>query len=651
MSSSTAARSLCCARCERSISAPTNPAVNTLVQRPTRARSAALCALFALLALPASVRAQSANGWALDRYEPASAGDPFFVAEHPWYSRTRRFSLGTTVDFTRNPLVLRAPMSQPQVVIDNMVLLHVHAAVALFDRVAITASLPVSLTQTAGPSSGSAAASGLSAYAAGPALGDPRLGARVRIFGQSDESYFSLHVGGQLFFGVIPWSGDEHWVTDEAMRGRAYLTGAGRVGPMRYSLSAGYHFRRPAQLARQVIDGDVFVTAGLALVALDGKLHVGPEFWANIVPASFGVANVDPTVNAEATLGINYVLANALSLGIAGGPGLASSAGSPTFRGLVRVAYTPFSAETAPAPRDDDRDGVPDDDDQCPGEASGERSDPARRGCPAPRLDRDGDGVLDDQDLCPEEEPSSMRDRARTGCNLPDQDHDGVADHDDQCVDQPRGEHEDGARAGCPDGDEDGDGVRNGEDQCRDAAQGAVADPARVGCAAPDSDGDTVQDPVDRCVDRPGIPQPNTDEHGCPTALVGFDGRALIVTGPVDFVANRDTLTAASNATLDAVAAAINALPERVRVIDVQAHEADNVPRDRAVNLTQRRADAVRAYLAAHGVTANRLQSHGMGASAPRVDPQGLRGAALTRARGQNRRVEFVVIDPAPAAR
>lgn len=625
--------------------------MNTPVQRPLRARSLALSALLTLTALPAAARAQSADGWALDRYEPATAGDPFFVAEHPWYNRTRLFSAGITADFARNPLVLRGPMTQPRVVIDNMVVLHAHAAIALFDRVAISVSLPFSLLQTAGASSGTTSATGLSAYTAGAAIGDPRLGARVRIFGQSDESYFSLHAGGQLFFGVIPWSGDEHWVTDEAMRGRAYLTGAGRVGPMRYSLSAGYHFRRPAQRAQQVIDGDVFVTAGLALVALDGKLHVGPEFWANIVPSSFGVANVDPTINAEATLGINYVLANVLSLGIAGGPGLASSAGSPTFRGLLRVAYTPFSAETAPAPRDDDRDGVPNDDDQCPSEASGERSDPARRGCPAPRTDRDGDGVFDDRDLCPDEEPSSMRDRAREGCNLPDQDHDGVADRDDQCVDQPRGEHEDAARAGCPDGDDDGDGVRNGEDQCRAVAQGPVPDPARAGCEAPDSDGDTVRDPVDRCADRPGIPQPNSDQHGCPTALVAFDGRALIVSGPIVFAGNRDALSPASNATLDAVAAAINALPERVRVIDVQAHEADNVPADRAVNSTQRRADAVRAYLAAHGVTATRLQSHGMGASAPRTNPQGLRGAALAQARAQNRRVEFIVIDPAPAAR
>jgi hypothetical protein len=306
----------------------------------------------------ATVTAQSPGGFALDRFEPATAGDPFFVAEHPWYSRTRFFSAGITVDYARNPLVFRPPMSEPSVVIDHMVVLHTSAAIALFDRVAISVSLPISLLQTAGPAGGHPSPIGTMAFTAGPAPADPRLGARVRIFGQSDTDPLSLHVGGQLFFGVIPWNGDEQWVTDEVMRGRAYLTGAGRAGPVRYALSLGYHFRRRTELVRTVMDGDFFVTAGAALIALDGRLHVGPEFWANIVPGSFGLRDVDATVNAEATLGISYTIANLLQLGVAGGPGLSSSVGSPTFRGLVRVAYTPLrNADHASRPSRSERDG------------------------------------------------------------------------------------------------------------------------------------------------------------------------------------------------------------------------------------------------------------------------------------------------------
>lgn len=604
--------------------------------------------------------APSVDGWALNRYEPSTAGDHFFVAEHPWYNRTRLFSLGITADFTRNPLVLRPPMSDPRVVIDNMLVLHANAAIALFDRVAISASLPFSLLQTAGAAGTNPSPIGLMAYTAGPAPGDPRIGARVRIFGQSDEDPISLHVGGQLFLGVIPWSGDEHWVTDEVMRGRAYVTGAGRAGPVRYSLTMGYHFRRHTELFRTVIDGDFFVTAGAALIALDGRLHVGPEFWANVVPASFGQPNRDATVNAEATLGISYTIANLLQLGVAGGPGLSSSAGTPTFRGLFHVAYTPFSEETASRTVRPDRDGdaVPDEEDQCPDETNSPRPDVTRPGCALPRVDSDDDGVFDDVDLCPNEPIGRVRDSGRPGCSLADRDDDGVADALDQCVDQPRGEHEAISRAGCPDADTDGDGVFDSEDQCAQIAVGTIADPERAGCPAPDRDQDTVPDHLDRCADQPGIPQVNaatpsapSEQNGCPTALLSFDGRQLRMSQPIRFRTNHAEISPESQPLLDAVAAAINALPASIRVIDVQSHEMDDSRRDMALNLSQRRADAVRAYLVQRGnVAPTRLNSHGFGGSVPVVNTRGLRGAALQNARNQNLRTELVVIDPAPPA-
>jgi OOP family OmpA-OmpF porin len=623
------------------------------VKRHTCTHAPLFAAAAAAVALSFAPRAQAqsaVNGWALNRYEPATAGDSFFVAEHPWYNRTRLFSLGITADFTRNPLVIRGPMAEPRVVIDNMVVLHANAAIALFDRVAITASVPFSLLQTAGAAGGAMSPVGLMAYTAGPAPGDPRLGLRARIFGQSDEDPISLHVGGQVFLGFIPWSGDEHWVTDEALRARANVTAAGRAGPVRYSLSLGYHFRRRTELARTVMDGDFFVTAGAALTALDGKLHVGPEFWANVVPGSFGQSNVDPTINAEATLGLSYSIANVLDLGIAGGPGLTGSAGTPTFRGLFRVAYAPHSPETTPAPPDSDNDAVPDEQDACPSESASPRPDPTRPGCPLPRRDTDGDEVFDDVDLCPSEPVGRVRDPGRPGCSLPDRDNDAVADAIDQCADEPAGEHADPERAGCPDGDDDSDGVRNSEDVCRAEAQGTVPDPARAGCAAPDTDHDAVPDPLDRCADRPGIAQSNAEQNGCPTELLSFDGAQLRVTSPIVFRPNRDTIAPRSAPTLDAIVAAIIALPASVRVIDVRVHDGDDSGRDRAVNLSQRRADAIRAYLTQHGVAATRLNSHGYGGSMPLVPLTGLRGAALARAQAQNRRTEFVVIDPAPAA-
>ena len=66
------------------------------------------CAAAALL--PSSAWAQSAAGWAVDRYEPSPAGDVFFAAPFPWYGAPGQgFALrgGLTFDYARSPIVAR----------------------------------------------------------------------------------------------------------------------------------------------------------------------------------------------------------------------------------------------------------------------------------------------------------------------------------------------------------------------------------------------------------------------------------------------------------------------------------------------------------------------------------------------------------------
>ena len=70
-------------------------------------RSLALVVALVGSALPSVASAQTVSGWALDRYEPTTIGDVFFMAEHPWYSSTRTFSVGIIGDYAVNPLVLR----------------------------------------------------------------------------------------------------------------------------------------------------------------------------------------------------------------------------------------------------------------------------------------------------------------------------------------------------------------------------------------------------------------------------------------------------------------------------------------------------------------------------------------------------------------
>jgi outer membrane protein OmpA-like peptidoglycan-associated protein len=165
------------------------------------------------------------------------------------------------------------------------------------------------------------------------------------------------------------------------------------------------------------------------------------------------------------------------------------------------------------------------------------------------------------------------------------------------------------------------------------------------GCPiAKDTDGDGVIDPQDRCPNTPAGSR--VDQVGC---LLLFEERApaaatpgapgapaarptLILRG-VNFQTGRSVLTTTSYEVLDQVAASLIANPEiRIEI----AGYTDNTGAA-AVNLrlSQNRAAAVRAYLAAKGVALDRMTAKGYGSAspiAPNTTPAG---------RAQNRRVEL----------
>ncbi len=253
--------------------------------------------------------------------------------------------------------------------------------------------------------------------------------------------------------------------------------------------------------------------------------------------------------------------------------------------------------------------------------------------------DRDGDGVYDHRDLCPDEAEGDHPDRARLGCPAGDRDGDGVLDPDDQCRETPAGEHPDPERAGCPDGDDDGDGVVNQVDQCRAEAAGRAPDPQRAGCPAPDADGDMVPDSVDACPREAGAPATRARDHGCPGMVTVSEGQ-LRTRRPVLFAGEGDDLAPRSERVLEAVAEVLRLAPQ-VRRVRVEGHVDET---DDAMALSERRASRVVTWLTAHGVDASRLESRGLGATRP------VRPNTSRRNREHNRRVEFYLVDDAPAA-
>jgi outer membrane protein OmpA-like peptidoglycan-associated protein len=121
------------------------------------------------------------------------------------------------------------------------------------------------------------------------------------------------------------------------------------------------------------------------------------------------------------------------------------------------------------------------------------------------------------------------------------------------------------------------------------------------------------------------------------------DNGVIHINRPVFFATNRDTILPRSRQVLQAVADALGALPEIHRV-SIEGH-TDDVGDDAAnLDLSQRRANSVMAWLVAHHVDAARLEAHGFGETRPLVPGH------TTTDRSQNRRVEFHITDPAPQA-
>jgi hypothetical protein len=203
--------------------------------------------------------------------------------------------------------------------------------------------------------------------------------------------------------------------------------------------------------------------------------------------------------------------------------GLTDAIGVPLVRFVAGIGW-------APRDHDLDKDGVPDDVDQCPELPEDRDGFEDSDGCP--ELDNDDDGILDKEDACPNVAGVPSDDPKRNGCPAPvapppasDRDHDGIPDDADRCPDQP--EDKDGFQDedGCPDPDDDGDGIADTQDACPRVPGEPSMDPKLNGCPNPDRDGDTYDNAQDKCPDEPETWNGVADDDGCPDT----GGKPLVV--------------------------------------------------------------------------------------------------------------------------
>ncbi|AGP36118.1 OmpA family protein [Sorangium cellulosum] len=553
-------------------------------------------------------RAEGPGAVALSRFEPTPAGDPLFGVPSPLIGGHLVPRGLVLFDHAEDLLTLSDGVSPERVIVGSQSHLHVGGSLSLWDRLLVSASLPIALAQS-GDGPAAAAGAGAPEAPSSPALGDLRVGVRVRLLGD-DRSAFQIGTGAALH---LPTGSSDAYVGEGAVRVTPQLLLGGRVARFAWSAAGGAVMRSSENPSTLTYGG------GAAVLLWDERLQIGPEVYAETMlqGGSLSLTDrervaVDRTTSAELLLGARLRPLAGLVVGAAAGPGLGEAIGAPSFRAIGTVAWAPPAGP------------------------------PERAADPDP----DADGVSGAADACPYAYGPASADARRNGCPVEDRDEDGVADPDDACPDAAAGGGGgDPARRGCP-ADQDGDGLPDALDACPAEKGDAAGGATRPGCpsAAPsppaDQDGDGLLDDADACPREKGPASEDAAARGCPTR-VRVQGERVVLLEPVAFrVLKSDPapIDPKSEAVLAEVRDVIAQHPEWVK-IEVGAHTDGAGNAKYNETLSTARAEAVRKWLVEKGVEAERLVSKGYGASQPIADNKSAAG------REKNRRIELVVLE------
>jgi len=593
----------------------------------SRIVASALC-LFGLGVVGSSTalaQTTTAQGFSLNRFNPADHGSDWFSLDSLDIQGDGRFSLGVVGDYARKPLVIYDPDGKElESPVSDQFYLHLGGTIILRDRFRFGVNLPVLLINEG---DSGALKDQVFSTKQGFAVGDLRLGGDVRLVGNYGDA-FTLAAGVQVH---LPTGDRKAYASDGKLRLVPRIQVAGDLGSFAYAARLGFDGRFLQQNFGGQPFGNEFVFAASAGVRFaEGRGLIGPELYGSTV-VSDGAAFKSQSTPLEGVLGAHFRVTDSIRVGVGGGPGMTRALGSPQYRLLASLAY--FPAYKVAPPSDLDKDGIIDIDDACPADPGPKRNDPATNGCP----DSDGDNIIDKQDACPRVAGEPNADPKKHGCPPPkDTDGDGILDPVDACPLEPGEPNENPKKHGCPlPPDSDGDGIVDPEDACRLEPGVPSEDPKKHGCP-PDRDGDKILDVNDACPDVPGDPDEDPKKNGCPK--VKIEGKEIKIFERVEFEYNKAAIRPQSMGILTAVLRVLNEHPE-ISKLRVEGHTDSRGAAKYNKRLSQARAESVVQWFVDQGLLSSRFVAMGYGKDKPIETNKTEAGRQL------NRRVQFIILE------
>ncbi|MFT3927634.1 MAG: OmpA family protein [Myxococcales bacterium] len=553
--------------------------------------------LLAALALAVGAPLEAHAQVALDHYRPAPLATDGFGTSRADGLGHLKFGAQLQLDYGHDPLVLRTAGGSEMSIVSDQLVGHAAFALGLFDKLTLFAGLPVQLSMKGDGSTD------------GAGLGDVWLGGRFTFLGGPKHS-FRLGAEAIANLPTAQWSDDQQRFSgDDIGSYDLALMIQGNIKRLVLGLRPGVRLRKQERIDDSLQIGDELLFSGYAQLRLIDALSAYAEVFGNTAFDAFFQARSTPV---EALFGLKAWISDFM-LGFAAGPGLSRGYGAAEYRLVGTLGYAQRATSADKRDLDPDRDGVREPWDSCPTEREDRDGFEDKDGCPD--ADNDGDGLLDTQDRCPNEP----------------EDRDGFGDDD-----------------GCLDADNDGDDLLDADDRCPLETEDKDGFQDDDGCLDRDNDGDGVPDVDDKCPNQAGT----VEQMGCPAPappppparppVAVLEKGEIKIRERIEFAVNKDSILPGSTPVLEAVEEVLKAHPE-VKRLRVEGHTDSRGGEARNMELSRKRAASVTRWLVEHGIEAERLESVGCGPRRPR-EPNITAGS-----RRKNRRVEFHLVDPAPA--